>query len=223
MGGHHHRVRSTLTRIPIPSIAFHRVAILAATDLCLYYQTSRHSLVRISPSNAWPPISDSIVRHSEGGVFKATLSFPPEYPLQPPKMKFITPMWHPNIYADGNVCISILVSTSFRASPLYPHAPCSCASLHSMLLALTSTVTRTPASAGYRSTPSSLSCVLPAWIRSYYATTDVLSVAVACPWPVSSDPQLISVISLLSSDKPNCDSPANVDAAVRRSSDLASA
>ncbi|KZS95368.1 ubiquitin conjugating enzyme [Sistotremastrum niveocremeum HHB9708] len=44
----------------------------------------------------------------EGGFFKARLSFPTEFPLLPPKMKFITPMWHPNIYPDGGVCISIL-------------------------------------------------------------------------------------------------------------------
>jgi ubiquitin-conjugating enzyme E2 G1 len=34
--------------------------------------------------------------YSEGGFFKARLSFPPEFPLLPPKMRFITPMWHPN-------------------------------------------------------------------------------------------------------------------------------
>jgi ubiquitin-conjugating enzyme E2 G1 len=26
----------------------------------------------------------------------------------PPKMIFLTEMWHPNIYTDGTVCISIL-------------------------------------------------------------------------------------------------------------------
>jgi ubiquitin-protein ligase len=26
----------------------------------------------------------------------------------PPTMKFATEMWHPNIYPDGKVCISIL-------------------------------------------------------------------------------------------------------------------
>ncbi|KAI8867094.1 ubiquitin conjugating enzyme E2 [Ramicandelaber brevisporus] len=44
----------------------------------------------------------------EGGIFKARLSFPKDYPMMPPKMRFITPMWHPNIYEDGRVCISIL-------------------------------------------------------------------------------------------------------------------
>ncbi|PSN44871.1 hypothetical protein C0J52_10301 [Blattella germanica] len=32
----------------------------------------------------------------EGGFFKAHLHFPKEYPLRPPRMKFITEIWHPN-------------------------------------------------------------------------------------------------------------------------------
>jgi len=43
-----------------------------------------------------------------GGFFKAKLSFPKDYPHAPPKMKFETPIWHPNIYESGEVCISIL-------------------------------------------------------------------------------------------------------------------
>ncbi|KAK7610492.1 ubiquitin-conjugating enzyme/RWD-like protein [Phyllosticta paracitricarpa] len=43
-----------------------------------------------------------------GGFFRARLSFPTEYPLLPPKMKFETPIFHPNIYPSGEVCISIL-------------------------------------------------------------------------------------------------------------------
>jgi len=44
----------------------------------------------------------------EGGIFKAIMSFPEEYPNAPPKMKFVSEFWHPNIYPDGTVCISIL-------------------------------------------------------------------------------------------------------------------
>ncbi|XP_054748777.1 probable ubiquitin-conjugating enzyme E2 7 [Lytechinus pictus] len=44
----------------------------------------------------------------EGGYFKANLNFPKEYPQKPPKMKFISDIWHPNIGKDGDVCISIL-------------------------------------------------------------------------------------------------------------------
>ncbi|VUZ52622.1 unnamed protein product [Hymenolepis diminuta] len=44
----------------------------------------------------------------DGGCFKAVLEFPQDYPNRPPKMQFITDMWHPNISPTGNVCISIL-------------------------------------------------------------------------------------------------------------------
>uniref|UniRef100_A0A7S3EGA2 E2 ubiquitin-conjugating enzyme n=1 Tax=Rhodosorus marinus TaxID=101924 RepID=A0A7S3EGA2_9RHOD len=44
----------------------------------------------------------------EGGMFKARLTFPKDYPYKPPVMKFVSEMWHPNIYKDGKVCISIL-------------------------------------------------------------------------------------------------------------------
>ena len=44
----------------------------------------------------------------EGGVFVARLKFPPDYPLSPPKMTFISEVWHPNVYKNGEVCISIL-------------------------------------------------------------------------------------------------------------------
>lgn len=44
----------------------------------------------------------------EGGVFRARLSFPFNYPVMPPTLRFISEMWHPNVYPDGTVCISIL-------------------------------------------------------------------------------------------------------------------
>lgn len=44
----------------------------------------------------------------EGGYFKALMKFPPDYPYSPPSVKFLTKMWHPNIYENGEVCISIL-------------------------------------------------------------------------------------------------------------------
>lgn len=44
----------------------------------------------------------------EGGFFLARLKFPKDYPNAPPEMEFETEMWHPNIFPDGKVCISIL-------------------------------------------------------------------------------------------------------------------
>jgi len=44
----------------------------------------------------------------EGGMFKARMDFPSEYPHRPPKLRFISKMWHPNVHTNGSVCISIL-------------------------------------------------------------------------------------------------------------------
>jgi ubiquitin-conjugating enzyme E2 G1 len=44
----------------------------------------------------------------EGGTFKCQIEFPKEYPNKPPSFKFIDKLYHPNIYPDGKVCISIL-------------------------------------------------------------------------------------------------------------------
>lgn len=44
----------------------------------------------------------------EGGMFKAHLEFPLDFPQRPPKMRFISEIWHPNIHSNGDVCISIL-------------------------------------------------------------------------------------------------------------------
>lgn len=44
----------------------------------------------------------------EGGLFPATLTFPRDYPLSPPTMKFTCEFFHPNVYPNGTVCISIL-------------------------------------------------------------------------------------------------------------------
>uniref|UniRef100_A0A8B9Q3J5 Cell division cycle 34 n=1 Tax=Apteryx owenii TaxID=8824 RepID=A0A8B9Q3J5_APTOW len=38
----------------------------------------------------------------------ARLRFPIDYPYSPPAFRFLTKMWHPNIYETGDVCISIL-------------------------------------------------------------------------------------------------------------------
>lgn len=44
----------------------------------------------------------------EGGYFKAIIRFPGDYPFSPPTFRFVNKVWHPNIYENGEVCISIL-------------------------------------------------------------------------------------------------------------------
>lgn len=36
------------------------------------------------------------------------MKFPKRYPYEPPEFKFNRQLWHPNVYRDGKVCISIL-------------------------------------------------------------------------------------------------------------------
>ncbi|KAI9045358.1 putative ubiquitin conjugating enzyme (UbcC) [Aspergillus affinis] len=43
-----------------------------------------------------------------GGYFKALMKFPKNYPYSPPEFRFLRPLYHPNIYQDGKLCISIL-------------------------------------------------------------------------------------------------------------------
>jgi len=44
----------------------------------------------------------------EGGIFQLQFNFPSDFPMSPPTLKFISDFWHPNVYMNGNVCISIL-------------------------------------------------------------------------------------------------------------------
>nr|XP_053644965.1 ubiquitin-conjugating enzyme E2 R2-like [Cherax quadricarinatus] len=38
----------------------------------------------------------------------AHVKFPPDYPYSPPSVRFLTKVWHPNVYENGDLCISIL-------------------------------------------------------------------------------------------------------------------
>ena len=44
----------------------------------------------------------------QGGVFFLNIAFPTDYPFKPPKCSFTTRIYHPNINANGAICLDIL-------------------------------------------------------------------------------------------------------------------
>lgn len=60
----------------------------------------RHLLGKIKGSSGTP---------YEGGVFEIEIRIPQQYPFVPPKMRFRTKIWHPNISSQtGAICLDIL-------------------------------------------------------------------------------------------------------------------
>lgn len=52
----------------------------------------------------------------EGGIFKLLIEFSEDYPNKPPAVRFVSKLFHPNVYNDGKICLDILQN---QWSPIY--------------------------------------------------------------------------------------------------------
>jgi ubiquitin-protein ligase len=67
--------------------------------------------------------TDDWTDHGLGGIFKLELFLPDDYPMTPPKIRFLTKIYHPNIDKLGRICLDVLKgksrATSIGARQLY--------------------------------------------------------------------------------------------------------
>ncbi|XP_064647545.1 ubiquitin-conjugating enzyme E2 D4-like [Lineus longissimus] len=52
----------------------------------------------------------------KGGKFKVSVFIPEDYPYSPPKVLFLTPIYHLNVSEGGQMCIRFLAEESWKAT-----------------------------------------------------------------------------------------------------------
>jgi ubiquitin-protein ligase len=58
----------------------------------------------------------------EGGVFALRINFSERYPEKPPRVRFVSDVFHPNVYPDGSICLDIIQDQVGRP-PAQPPLP----------------------------------------------------------------------------------------------------
>lgn len=78
------------------------------TFLFYYAHTNDHKRNAIIIGPADTPFED--------GTYRLLINFDEQYPNKPPNVKFISEIFHPNVYANGELCLDILQN---RWSPTF--------------------------------------------------------------------------------------------------------
>ncbi|KAH8642175.1 hypothetical protein IG631_05117 [Alternaria alternata] len=79
-------------------------------------QSETQTMISLAISNKNAVIIGPADTPFEDGTFRLIMHFEEAYPNKPPGVKFISQMFHPNVYGTGELCLDILQN---RWSPTY--------------------------------------------------------------------------------------------------------
>jgi len=48
------------------------------------------------------------------GAFRVSIDFPAEYPFKPPRVTFMTKIYHPNVDEKGQVCLALITTENWK-------------------------------------------------------------------------------------------------------------
>ena len=62
----------------------------------------------------WAATMTNVPEPYAGGTFELDITFPEDFPFSPPKVIFTTPIYHPNVDENGEICIPLTKADVWR-------------------------------------------------------------------------------------------------------------